>query len=247
MKNKFHISDDGIARRCEATKKPCKYGGDEQHYSTLQEAQMAYERMNVENTFQSLNKNSNVYNDDEYDETYDEPYSYSDYQGYEFTTKIEDYGITFKAPDFDSVFVETPEDGSMFYRFEQLDELFDEYGVEDVEDGYTLDIPMNTLQQYVSKDLVEDYARAESDIGSFSFDDEIKADYGMPPSIMRLLIHKGEFYIIDGNHRFAAAKLSEQENFSGIVILMNDEMTSMAKVPSYYFNKMVERKMKKVS
>lgn len=242
---KFHISDDGIARKCDANKRPCKFGGDAEHYSTAQEAQAAYERMNAESTFSPLTRNNDVDEHAEFDEYIDEPYSYSDYQGYNFITKTEDYGIAFKAPDFEDVYMETPDDGSEFYRFEQLDELFDEYGVEDVEDGYTLDIPLNTLQQYVSKDLVEDYVNAENDIGSFSFDDEIKAEDEIPPSIMRLLIHKGEFYIIDGNHRFAAAKLSNQQSFSGVVVMMNDEMDSMAKVPAYYFNKMVERKKSK--
>lgn len=41
--NKFHISDDGVARKCEATKKPCKFGDDEEHYSTQEEAQKAAE------------------------------------------------------------------------------------------------------------------------------------------------------------------------------------------------------------
>lgn len=40
---KFHISDDGVARKCEATRKPCKFGGDEEHYSTQEEAQKAAE------------------------------------------------------------------------------------------------------------------------------------------------------------------------------------------------------------
>lgn len=42
-KDKFHISDDGMARPCKATEKPCRFGGDEQHYSTLAEAQKAAE------------------------------------------------------------------------------------------------------------------------------------------------------------------------------------------------------------
>lgn len=247
-KTKFHISDDGVARKCEATKKPCKFGGDEEHYSTIQEAQKAYEQKQSSHMFNTLQKENDLSTEesDELEEYYDdENYSYANF--YEFITKTEDYGITFKAPDFKDVYMETPADGSMFYRFEQLDELFTEYGKDDVEEGYTLDIPLNTLQQYVSKELVEDYVRAESnigDIGSFSFEDEIKAENGRPPSIMRLLIHKDEFYIIDGNHRFAAARLSEQKTFSGLIILMNDEMSSMTKVPSYYFNKMVERKKK---
>lgn len=248
MATKFHISDDGIARKCDATKKPCRFGGDDEHYSTLQDAQKAYEREQSSYTLNSLQKTSVKENDDEDldQEEYSEPYSYSDYQGYEFTTKTEDYGIVFKAPDFEDVYTETPEDGSEFYRFEQLDELFDEYGVEDVEKGYTLDLPLNTLQQYLSKNLVEDYANAESKIGEFSFDDEIKAEDNIPPSIMRLLIHKGEFYIIDGNHRFAAARVNQQKEFSGIVIMMNDDMTAMAKVAPHHFNRMVERKRKKI-
>lgn len=41
--NKFHISDDGVARKCEATKKPCKFGSDDEHYSTQEKAQKAAE------------------------------------------------------------------------------------------------------------------------------------------------------------------------------------------------------------
>lgn len=44
MKEKFHISPDGIARKCSANIKECHYGlSEEQHYSTKNDAQKAYE------------------------------------------------------------------------------------------------------------------------------------------------------------------------------------------------------------
>lgn len=247
-KTKFHISDDGVARKCEATKKPCKFGGDEEHYSTIQEAQKAYELKQSSHIFNTLQKESDlsIEESDELEEYYDEEnYSYADYQGYEFTATAEDYGIAFKAPDIDGVYVETLDDGSDFYRFEQLHDLFYEFGIDDVEEGYRLDMPLNTLQHYLSQDLVNDYANSESDLGAFSFDDEINSDNGDLPSTMRLLVHKGEFFIIDGNHRFAAAKVSEQQTFSGIVIMMNDEMDQMVKLSPFHFNRLVERRSKK--
>ena len=43
VEKKFHISEDGVARKCEATKKPCKFGSDEEHFGTREEAQKAAE------------------------------------------------------------------------------------------------------------------------------------------------------------------------------------------------------------
>lgn len=225
--NKFHISDDGIARKCDATKKPCRFGNDDEHYSTKEEAQKAFEREQSSNLFSSMNKK---YKNKEYT----------------FTTKTEEYGIDFKCPDVEGSYQEDGTDGSSFYRFEQLDELFDDYGEDDVETGYRLDLPLNTLQQYISKGLVEDYVKSSNMASNRSLYADAKLDKDEPPSIMRLLVHKGEFYIVDGNHRFAAARVSGQKEFSGIVMIMNDDMSAIAKVAPHHFNRMVERKRKKI-
>lgn len=44
--SKFHINSKGLAAPCRATKGRCPYGGDESHYSSLEEAQASAEREN---------------------------------------------------------------------------------------------------------------------------------------------------------------------------------------------------------
>lgn len=46
-KGKYHISEDGVARKCQAEVKPCKYttgDGADSHYDTREQAQAAYEQ-----------------------------------------------------------------------------------------------------------------------------------------------------------------------------------------------------------
>lgn len=59
MTGKFHISSDGQARACRATKVACKLDSD--HYDSREEAQAAYEKLNAVNaTGGSLQKKSEV-------------------------------------------------------------------------------------------------------------------------------------------------------------------------------------------
>ena len=39
VKQQYHISADGQARKCNATKRPCRLGGSGDHFNTLEEAQ----------------------------------------------------------------------------------------------------------------------------------------------------------------------------------------------------------------
>lgn len=55
----FHISEDGVARRCSAqSPATCRVtkGENEQHYETASEAQQAYEKHQMENLFNSVEK-----------------------------------------------------------------------------------------------------------------------------------------------------------------------------------------------
>lgn len=236
---KYHIKPNGDPGVCVASSKNgCKYGYSvDKHYQTVEDARAAYEISQQNNTINSLSKsNTAVLLVDELDflddENFLDKYYEEDFE-YVFEKKIDDYGIKFSAPKHDSTYIESNDDGSVFYRFEQLDELFDEFDEEDVRKGYSLDVELNTVQQIVSEDLVKYYAYTGETNSITVYDDE---EEGRPSSLMRVLVHKGELYVIDGNHRFAAAKLSKNQLFDGIVIGMDDDMENMWLVPPSYFN-----------
>lgn len=259
----YHIKPNGDPGICSAHIRDCKYKlSADEHYGSPEEAQQAYEKQQEEkNVSMSLTKkllkkeknnvqevnSSEVFSDeqstsdvsmmmnDEYDVNNDPDFIPGEYY---FDVKSDDYGIPFLAPDHSGVYEEANDDGSVFYRFEQLDELFDEFDDNDVYDGYSMNVPLNTVQQYVSPELVAEYAQND-DFNSTKFHE----DENHPASLARVLVHKGELYIIDGNHRFMAGRLSGRQTFKGVVIGMNDEMTNMWTVPPEYFNKMFEQKM----
>lgn len=54
----FHISPDGVPRRCSAKEHggKCRFGADEPHYRTVEEASKAYEEKMSAQSFGSLRK-----------------------------------------------------------------------------------------------------------------------------------------------------------------------------------------------
>lgn len=59
----YHISDDGVARRCTAKKKPCQYGADD-HFSSKEEAQKNYEaRQSMNEALAATTRTESVYTD----------------------------------------------------------------------------------------------------------------------------------------------------------------------------------------
>jgi len=241
---KYHIKPNGDPGICVAKKDGgCKYKlSSEEHYSTIEEARVAYEEAQNSQILFSLHNDRRDYSreanvektlslpeDFSLDKYYEEDFEYV------FEKQSDDYGIVFASPEHDTAYIETNDDGSVFYRFEQLDELFDEFDVEDVREGYSTNVPLHTVQKFVSEDLVNYYAHTGETDSITVYDDE---DEGHPPSLMRVLVHKGNAYVIDGNHRFAAARVAGSKSFSGIVIGMDDEMENMWVVPPEYFNKM---------
>lgn len=62
---KYHVNPNtGKTAVCRATKKPCKYGGEsgiENHYSTKEAAQVAYEKSMADHSIKTLHKDRNNY------------------------------------------------------------------------------------------------------------------------------------------------------------------------------------------
>jgi hypothetical protein len=44
MSDKYHIKPNGTVAKCTATKRPCPYGGDENHFSTKEAANEAFQK-----------------------------------------------------------------------------------------------------------------------------------------------------------------------------------------------------------
>lgn len=70
---KYHIGKGGIPRICKATVRPCPYGGDEAHFTTIDAAQRAADNLNTQLQqlnqnhqigFATVNNNAYVYNSD---------------------------------------------------------------------------------------------------------------------------------------------------------------------------------------
>ena len=55
---KYHIGKGGIPRICKATVRPCPYGGDEAHFTTIDAAQRAADNLNTQ--LQQLNQNQQI-------------------------------------------------------------------------------------------------------------------------------------------------------------------------------------------
>lgn len=70
---KYHIGKGGIPRICKAVVRPCPYGGDEAHFTTIDAAQRAADNLNTQLQqlnqnqqigFATINNNAYVYNSD---------------------------------------------------------------------------------------------------------------------------------------------------------------------------------------
>ena len=55
---KYHIGKGGIPRICKAVIRPCPYGGDEAHFTTIEGAQHAADSLNTQ--LQRLNENEQI-------------------------------------------------------------------------------------------------------------------------------------------------------------------------------------------
>ena len=55
---KYHIGKGGIPRICKAVVRPCPYGGDEAHFTTIDAAQRAADNLNTQ--LQQLNQNQQI-------------------------------------------------------------------------------------------------------------------------------------------------------------------------------------------
>lgn len=220
---KYHIRPDGTAGVCEAVIS-CRYKfSEEEHYSNKEDAQKAYE--------ESMNAGLFVVKHKEV-----EKISTTD-NGYTFDHQVDNYGITFAQPEVEGVnFEEDEYDGSAFYRFDELHDIFDEYSISDVQPGYSLEVPLHSVQKMISPEVVEDYASEKNPFrrSKFKFDNE---DGNITDSFPIVGIIKDKIFVIDGNHRFAAAKKRGLKAFAAVVFEFNDDCSEFYDVSPAEFNR----------
>lgn len=222
---KYHIRPDGTPGECSAVIS-CRYNFSEQdHYTTTQEAQKAYEASMSQGLFVVKNKNIG------------EKISTSGNDDFTFDHQVDDYGITFSEPEIEGVYMEEDEyDNSAFYRFEELHDIFDEYSIKDVQPGYSLEVPLHSVQKMISPEVVNDYASEKNPFrrSKFKYDD---FDAEETDSFPMVGIINNKVFIIDGNHRFAAAKKKNMKAFAGVVFEFNKDGSEFYDVSPAEFNK----------
>lgn len=234
MTVKYHVKPNGEPARCVA-EVACNYGFSvEEHYSTKFEASKAYEvSMNDEMFTVSRKASANVSS------------KKAVYGVYDFTTPCDRYGLTFREPDVSGSYLQEGEDGyEMYYRFEELSDLFEECSPEDVKAGYSLNVELNTLQYSMSEHIVDEYAAEKNPFirSKFKYDENEEFDGDDYDSIPIVAIIKNELFIIDGNHRFAAAKKKGLSAFAAAVVEFSDDMDSFWDVSAEDFNRRFENR-----
>lgn len=234
MTVKYHVKPNGEPARCVA-EVSCDYGFSvEEHYSTKIEASKAYEESMSSEIFTISRKTSAKHSSKK-----------AVYGVYEFTVPCDSYGLNFREPDVVGVYLQEGEDYEMYYRFEELSDLFEECSAEDVKPGYSLNVEMNTLQYVMSEQIVDEYASEKNPFirSKFKYDeDEEFGDYDYD-SVPIVAIIKNEVFIIDGNHRFAAAKKKGLSAFAAAVVEFSDDMDSFWDVSAEDFNRRFENRV----
>lgn len=260
---KFHISPDGVARRCNAGSGEkslgCKYGySEENHYNSKEEAEKYFEHSNMDNLFKKISKQkgsenfkqvnyasgfdlkneSFVFEDELYDDfgnVVDENGKKITYGFYDFDDSVENYDLTFDGPDIPTCqFEHNDDDNSEFYRFEQIADLIEEYSVNDVKPGYALqDVELNTMQAYVSEQIVNEYSLEKNPFvkSNYTYSEEY-----VDESFPIVAIIKNKPFIIDGNHRFAAAKKNNFIAFAAVVVEFSEDGEDFYDVSPEEFN-----------
>jgi len=220
---KYHIRPDGTPGECSAVIS-CRYNfSEESHYATPVEAQKAYEESMKQGLFVVQHKEV-------------EKIATTD-NNYIFDHQVDDYGIIFSEPEVEGVdFEEDEYDGAAFYRFDELHDIFDEYSISDVKPGYSLEVQLHSVQKMISPEVVNDYASEKNPFrrSKFKFDNE---DGNITDSFPIVGIIKNKPFIIDGNHRFAAAKVKNMKAFAGVVFEFNDDCSEFYDVSPEEFNK----------
>lgn len=208
----YHISPDGNPRRCYNPQK-CKYKTPlEEHYRSKKEAIIAYE-----------NKNNSI------------PKTLKNYYK-PFSTKTDKYGIHFSKPDLPDVYLDGPEndgdcsDPSEYYRSDIVYDIFEDYNINDVQKGYSMNVGLNSLQKFVDDKILKKYEN-QKEIFNIK---NMKPD-SLPPTL--LVCENKKLFIIEGNHRFAAAKKKKVKYWNGIVIEYNQSKNTTRIIKPDEFNK----------
>jgi hypothetical protein len=211
---KYHVNPyTGDTGLCSARPGRCPYAADSEHYPTEAAARRAYESLQtMPFTFIPPVPNSAEYS---------------------FTLESDYYGIPFKAPDMKTLYLEdNRESGSMFYRFEQLEEIFNDFHARDVQPGYSMNADFSTLQKFVSPKVVQEYMKLKNPFLKNLYSERPDEEVTYPT----VLVKNNELYICDGNHRFCAAKLKGSTSFAGIVVEMSDDEESYRVLSPEEFN-----------
>lgn len=223
---KYHIKDNGEPGLCVAVVR-CKYNlGLDEHFDTPKEAVVAYEVKMSDQVFGNTVSKGGVKTEG--------GYTVTNGTGLLFTGMTEDYGIEFKQPNIEGSFLERNSD-STFYRFDQMGDIFEDYEISDVRPGYALNgVKLNTVQQFVSDAVVNSYAEEKNPFRkSFFKYDEMDENESFPI----VAIIDNEPYIIDGNHRFAAAKVKNMSAFAAVVLEFNEDGSEYYDVSPEEFNR----------
>ena len=149
-----------------------------------------------------------------------------------FTAVSDDFGIPYAPPALadGDVYEETYDDGSKFWRFEQLEELFSDFDRSDERAGYDIshisDV-LYTLQQRISPTAVREYDQQDNPFAHRLFPDSLGEDTDDQRSshAARIVVLGTRVYIADGNHRIISALRRGKTSMYGIVVYAQQDDT----------------------
>lgn len=224
---RYHLKPNGEAGKCVA-QISCQYGMPlDEHYGTPEEAQLAYEKSMEDVTFTPISKSNS---------------KKATWGGeYNFDKTLDNYDLYFNSPDIDGVFIQEGEDYAVYYRFEEMADLFSGYDSDDVRPGYSMNVHLNTLQYMVSPEIVDEYASEKNPFSKSKFKYDDLEDDHENDSFPIVAIIKDELFIVDGNHRFAAAKQRGLSAFAAVVVQFSDNMEEFYQITPEEFNKRFEK------
>ena len=153
---------------------------------------------------------------------------------FEFTVTTDSIGIPFHQPNLPSVYCETSPDGASYHRFAEMADLLEEYDAQDVVPGYDLSAPLTTLQKLICPDILERYRQQKNPFAGSLFRQTLKDTHESFPlvAIVASIPH-----IVDGNHRFAAARLNGLTAFAAVVVEFNHDGSQFWDVTPDEFNR----------
>lgn len=209
MTKRFHQTLNYGAELCRASVGHCPYryadGTEAKHYATEQEASSSDDR--------SFHIDFNTTEDDGFTNIE------AVLADLVFGRTTDSYGIHFEKPSISGVVFEHNDDGSEFWRSFIFEEIFEKFNNVSIQPGYSMHVNLHSVQRYVNESIVEFYASQKNPFqrSFFKWKDE-----GWKETSPMVFVHKDQVYVVDGNHRFCAAKKRQLSAFAAVVIEIND-------------------------